>query len=162
MVEIDHFQIQRKSMNNKEKLTMMSNDIDEIRKNIKTLQGGISDADKEIERLEREIDTFEIDIYDYEEEYRESLDEEGDVESGDMTYSKSEYMEMESPKEYKEGLRDYAYSIDIKDNEKYAELNADLMELKDDKRITEELIEDLVSELQELETEFATLQQASE
>ncbi len=144
-------------MNKEIKISNLQNDIDEIRNNITFLSSHLHMAQNEIDEKRNEIENFEINIYDYEEEYREHLDEEGDVVIDDITYSNSEYMEMENPTEYKNGLRDYAYSIDIKDNEKYAEVNAELLDLINDKEITQEIIEDLESELNELQEEITML-----
>ncbi len=112
------------------------------------LEKAIAIKNAEIEVKQREIDRFEIDPDEHEEDYRESLNSEGDINVCGLTFSPSRIIEELDPTAYHCGLVDYVDSLDVSDDPAYKELEEELEALEDE-------LTDLESELEELEEEEA-------
>ncbi len=108
------------------------------------LENAIAIKNAEIEAKQREIDGFEIDPDEHEEEYKESLDSEGDVNVCGLTFSPSRIIKELDPTAYRCGLLDYIDSLDVSDDPAYRELEEELKSLEYE-------LADLEGELEELE-----------
>jgi hypothetical protein len=89
---------------------------------------------KELIKIKQtQIDDFELDPYNYEEQYCEMLDCEGDISVGGIEFSPSEILSKLDPIAYRCGLLDYVdcYQDDLLDNsEEYNDLKTELEELE--------------------------------
>ena len=112
------------------------------------LENAIAIKNAEIEDKQKEIDGFEIDPEEHEEEYKDALDEQGDVVIGNLHYSPSYVLREVDPTAYRCGLLDYIDSLDVSDDPAYKELEEELEILKDE-------LADLEGELDDLEEEEA-------
>ncbi len=112
------------------------------------LENAIAIKNAEIEDKQKEIDRFEIDPEEHEEEYKESLNSEGDVNVCGLTFSPSRIIEELDPTAYRCGLLDYIDSLDVSDDPAYKELEEELEILEDE-------LTDLEGELEDLEEEEA-------
>lgn len=101
----------------------------------------------EITNKQNEIDSFEIDPYEHEEDYKENLDSEGEVNVCGLTFLPSQIIEELDPTAYRCGLIDYIDSLEVSDDPKYKELEEELESLEDE-------LSDLENELEELENEM--------
>lgn len=110
------------------------------------LESAITEKQAEIEAKQREIDNFEIDVDEHEEDFCNSLDEQGDVIIGSLHYSPSYVLREVDPTAYRCGLVDFVDSLDVSDDPGYKELEEELESLEDE-------LTDLESELEELEEE---------
>jgi len=90
-----------------------------------------------IAEIEEELKYFEIDPEDYEEQYRESLNEFGEVQIGNMSFEPARVVEELDPIAYRCGLNDYVDGLDVEDDPKYQELVEELEGLKSDLENTE-------------------------
>ena len=110
------------------------------------LENAIAAKQAEIEAKQREINNFEIDIDEHEDDFCNSLDEQGDVIIGSLHYSLSHVLREIDPTAYRCGLNDFVDSLEVSDDPGYKELEEELETLKDE-------LTDLESELEELEEE---------
>ena len=110
------------------------------------LENAIAIKNAEIEVKQREIDGFEIDPEEHEEEYKDALDEQGDVVIGSLHYSPSYVLREVDPTAYRCGLADYIDSLDVSDDPAYKELEEELETLENE-------LADLEGELDDLEEE---------
>jgi hypothetical protein len=85
-----------------------------------------------IAEIEDELKYFEIDPEDYEDEYREVLNEEGDVRIGDLAFEPARIVEELDPIAYRCGLNDFVDGLEVEDDPRYQELVEELEELKDE------------------------------
>ncbi len=108
------------------------------------LENAIAIKNAEIEAKQREIDGFEIDPEEHEEEYKDALDEQGDVVIGSLHYSPSYVLREVDPTAYRCGLVDYVNGLDVSDDPAYRELEEELKSLEYE-------LADLEGELEELE-----------
>jgi predicted ribosome quality control (RQC) complex YloA/Tae2 family protein len=90
----------------------------------------------------REIDTFELDVDDYEDQYCECLDEEGPVKVAGLTFDVSTIIRELDPTAYRCGLNDYVDSIEKEETEEYKKLEEELEELESE-------LSDIKEELEE-------------
>jgi len=95
------------------------------------------DRQERIAEIEEELKYFEIDPEDYEEQYRESLNEFGEVQIGNMSFEPARVVEELDPIAYRCGLNDYVDGLDVEDDPKYQELIEELEELKNELENTE-------------------------
>jgi hypothetical protein len=86
--------------------------------------------EREIEKLRNQIENFELDSDDYEEQFDEFLDEQGEVKIGSLGYYPSEILKKCDPIAYSCGLNEFVDSIDIEDTEEYKNLVEELEELE--------------------------------
>ena len=100
----------------------------------------------EITNKQKEINNFKIDPYEHEEDYKENLDSEGEVNVCGLTFSPSKIIEELDPTAYRCGLIDFVDSLDVADDPGYKELEEELETLEDE-------LTDLENELEELEEE---------
>jgi prefoldin subunit 5 len=108
------------------------------------------------------VDNFEIDEDNYEEQYCEMLNEDGDIMIGSLRFTPSDVLNEMDPTAYSIGLSDYVDSLDIDDDPEYEKLKEDLESLEENKERTEEMIEELEEELEGLEEELNDLQNETE
>ena len=85
-----------------------------------------------INEVESEIDNFELDPDDYEEQYKEMLDEYGVVQIGSLEYDASHVLECVDPTAYRCGLVDYVDGLDKTDDPRYQLLVKDRDELQEE------------------------------
>jgi len=97
-----------------------------------------------IKAKQKELDNFEIDPDEYEDEYCEALDAEGDVYVGGLTFSPSQIIRELDPTAYRCGLIDFVDGMDIEEVPEYKELQEELEELEAE-------LEELEAELEDLE-----------
>lgn len=131
----------KQSKTNVKKKAASQEEIDDLRAQLEEKQ-------KELAEVESEIDTFEPDLYDYEDLYNEMLDEE-EVTVGGMSFSGSYALQQLDPTAYRVGLIDYVDSLDIDPPEEWTDRKEELEEEIDALEVD---IDDLESEL-ELENE---------
>ncbi len=111
------------------------------------LEKAIEIKKAEIAAKEKEIDNFELDNDDYEEQYRDMLEEiSGPVKIGSLEYSAARVLEEVDPTAYRCGLNDYVDSLEKEDDPKYKELEEELETLEDE-------LSDLESELEDIDEE---------
>lgn len=107
----------------------------------------IEEQKKQIARKIKEIDNFELDPDDYEDQYRDAIEEfSGPVRIGTLEYSAAHVLEEVDPTAYRCGLNDFVDSLDIRDDPKHAELCEELEEM-------DAMLSDLESSLEEMEME---------
>lgn len=90
----------------------------------------IDELRDEIEDLQDEINTFEPDEGDFTDQYEELLDEMGDVEIGNLSYSPSHVLKNVDPIAYRQGLLDYIDGLDPSEFPEVQEMEERLEELK--------------------------------
>ena len=110
------------------------------------LEKAIEDKKTEIAAKEKEIDNFEMDSDDYEEQYKEALDEEGPVMVAGIKFYPSRVLQEIDPIAYGYGLNDYIDSLEKDDDPKYQELTEELETLKDELAGLEWELEDIDDE----------------
>ena len=111
---------------------------------IEELTDEIEVINSKIASLKTDIDYFEIDESDYEEHYREFLNDIGDVNIGGMSFEPARVLEELDPIAYNCGLSEYVSSIHLEDVNEYNELVEELENLENE-------LEELEEELEELE-----------
>lgn len=82
----------------------------------------VNELQEELNNIQEQIDTFELDPEDYEEIYREALNEQGEITIGYLTFDPADVLENCDPIAYRVGLNDYASNIDLEDSKAYQEL----------------------------------------
>ncbi len=111
------------------------------------LEKAIEIKKAKIAAKEKEIDNFELDNDDYEEQYRDMLEEiSGPVMIGSLKYSAARVLEEVDPTAYRCGLNDYVDGCDKETDPKYVELTEELETLTDE-------LADLESELEDIDDE---------
>ena len=115
------------------------------------LENAIAIKNAEIEAKQQEIDGFKIDPGEHEEDYKESLDSEGDVNVCGLTFSPSRIIEELDPIAYHCGLVAYVDGLDVSDDPAYKELEEELKALEGELADLESELEDLDDELEEME-----------
>lgn len=91
----------------------------------------IADLHRRKEELEKELVNFEIDPDDFEEQYREMLEEiSGPVKIGSYEYSAAHVLEEVDPTAYRCGLNDYVDSIDKEESDEYQAVKQELEEVE--------------------------------
>lgn len=89
----------------------------------------------EIKAKQKEIDTWEPCVDDYEDQYCDSIDEMGDVVIGSLTYQASRVLKEIDPIAYSCGLNDFVDSLELNPDdleEELEELEDQLIELDDE------------------------------
>jgi chromosome segregation ATPase len=149
-------------MNNQERIDEINLEMKQVNEKIQIQIRNLDITEEEIQDLEASIENFEIDPDSCEEQYCEMLDEQGDIEIGNITLTPSDVLREMDPIAYRTGLSDYVDGLDLEDDEEYSELKGNLDELESDKESTEELIEELQEELEKLEEELEDLENETE
>lgn len=88
------------------------------------------EIENRIAEIEDELKYFEIDPEDYEEQYREFLNEFGEVQIGNLRFEPARVVEELDPIAYRCGLNDFVDGLDIEDDPRYQELVEELEEFK--------------------------------
>jgi len=145
-------------MNKQERIALLEKDINQIQLDLKRQEENLRDVQHDVDMAQIKVDNFEIDPYNYEDQFCEMLDEQGDIEIGTLSFSPSDVLREMDPIAYRTGLLDYVDGFDIEDDEEYSELKGNLEELESDKESTEELIEELQEELERLQEELEELE----
>lgn len=90
------------------------------------------ELETKIRELEKKLENFELDPGNYEKQYDEALDEQGDILIGNLSYAPSYVLKEVDPTAYRIGLLDYIDSLDIEDDIDYKEFQDKLEELQDE------------------------------
>jgi hypothetical protein len=110
------------------------------------LTAAIEAKKEEITEKTKEMENFELDNDDYEEQYKDAIDDEGPVIVAGMKFTASRILEEVDPIAYACGLNDYVDSLEKNEDQHYITLEEELEALTDE-------LNDLESELEELEEE---------
>jgi DNA repair exonuclease SbcCD ATPase subunit len=145
-------------MSKQERITVLEKDINQIQLDLKRQEENLRDVQHDVDMAQIKVDNFEIDPYNYEDQFCEMLDEQGDIEIGTFSFSPSDVLREMDPIAYRTGLLDYVDGFDIEDDEEFAELKENLEELESDRDSTEELIAELEEELERLQEELEELE----
>lgn len=120
-----------------------------LQANLEVLEAQLIEAQQNLESAESSRDCIEIDVDDFEEEYKGSLDEcNGEF----MGYSASHILEELDPTAFRCGLNDYCDNLDVEDTQEWIEANEKVESIESE-------IEDLESSIEELEEEIAELEE---
>jgi prefoldin subunit 5 len=149
-------------MQSEERIQEIKNEIDRIESNLRGLRIELLDTERDLDEAQTAVDNFEIDEDNYEEQYCEMLNEDGDIMIGSLRFTPSDVLNEMDPTAYSIGLSDYVDSLDIDDDPEYEKLKEDLESLEENKERTEEMIEELEEELEGLEEELNDLQNETE
>ena len=114
--------------------------------NIDELKKAIEAKRAEVAAKKNEIDSFELDIDDYVEQYEEALNAEGEVKVAGLTFDPADIIRELDPIAYRCGFNDYVDGIDKGNDDKFMELEDELEALEDE-------LTDLENELEEKEEE---------
>ena len=145
-------------MKNQERIAALKAEIAQIELDLEKQRGNLKDVQHDVDMAQIKVDNFEIDPYNYEDQFCEMLDEQGDIEIGTLSFSPSDVLREMDPIAYRTGLLDYVDGLDIEDDEEFAELKGNLEELESDRDSTEELIAELEEELERLQEELEELE----
>jgi hypothetical protein len=145
-------------MSKQERIAVLEKDINQIQLDLKRREENLKDVQHDVDMAQIKVDNFEIDPYNYEDQFCEMLDEQGDIEIGTLSFSPSDVLREMDPIAYRTGLLDYVDGFDIEDDEEFAELKGNLEELESDRDSTEELIAELEEELERLQEELEELE----
>ena len=149
-------------MDKQERIAVLEKDINQIQLDLKRQEENLRDVQHDVDMAQIKVDNFEIDPYNYEEQFCEMLDEQGDIEIGNITLTPSDVLREMDPIAYRTGLSDYVDGLDIDNDPSYNELKEELSDLEDDKERSEELIEELQEELEKLEEELEDFENETE
>lgn len=117
--------------------------------NIESLKAALLEKQNELEAAAHSRNCFELDESDYEESYKEFIDEcTGTVEIMGMSFTASRILEELDPIAFACGLSDYVDGIDKEDNSEYQALQS--------------AVEDLESEIEDLEMDIDALENEAE
>lgn len=145
-------------MKNQERIAALKAEIDQIELDLEKQRENLEDIQNDLDKAQIKVDNFEIDPYNYEDQFCEMLDEQGDIEIGTLSFSPSDVLREMDPIAYRTGLLDYVDGLDIEDDEEYAELKENLEECESERDSTEELIAELEEELERLQEELEELE----
>ncbi len=145
-------------MKNQERIAALEAEIDQIELDLEKQRRYLENVQHDVDMAQIKVDNFEIDPYNYEDQFCEMLDEQGDIEIGTLSFSPSDVLREMDPIAYRTGLLDYVDGFDIEDDEEYSELKGNLEELESDRDSTEELIAELEEELERLQEELEELE----
>lgn len=119
------------------------NTLKSLHANLEVLESQLLEAKKDLSSAESTRDAVEIDVDDFEEEYKESLDEcNGDF----MGYAASRILKELDPIAYRCELNDYCGNKDVEDLQEWIDAN--------------EEVENIESEIEDLEEEIENLEEA--
>jgi chromosome segregation ATPase len=145
-------------MKNQERIAALKAEIDQIELDLEKQRRNLENVQHDVDMAQIKVDNFEIDPYNYEDQFCEMLDEQGNIEIGTLSFSPSDVLREMDPIAYRTGLLDYVYGLDIEDDEEYAERKENLEECESERDSTEELIAELEEELERLQEELEELE----
>lgn len=122
----------------------------EIKAELKKLNAELEIKQSELENKQKKSDNFELDPYDYEDQYCDMLNEVyGDAEIAGMKISTDYALRELDPTAYRCGLIDYVDSLELnkEDDKNYKELQEEIETLESEIDDIKEQIDDLESEL---------------
>lgn len=125
--------------------------IDELFVQMEASRHAMRNVGEQIEEKKEELQNFELDIDAYEEEYKDMLDDMGDIEIGNLHYMASYTLKSVDPTAYRCGLIDYVDGLNVSDDIDYKELEEELEAL-------EEQYVFLSEQLQEYKQQYAELE----
>jgi chromosome segregation ATPase len=97
---------------------------------IHLIKGKIEYLESKVEDLTKALHNFELDPEDYEEQFDDFLNEEGDaIKICGCFYSRSEILKEVDPINYRCSLSEFVDSIDIEDTDEYKELEDEISQL---------------------------------
>jgi len=128
--------------------------MEELEVRLEELQDLQLDLQSKARSLQYDIDNFELDVYAYEDEYCDLLDEEDVVVCG-ISFSPSRILQELDPVAYSVGLSDYVDSVDVAHDSRYMDLEGEREEI-------EEQLSDLADEIEELEEEICKFKEDEE
>ena len=127
----------------------MKNSIELLRAEVEMKEHEIRKMQSQIADKEKQQEQIELDPYDYEDQFDESLDDSiPEIEIGCLTYSPSHVLKNIDPTAYRCSLNDFIDSLDVEDSDEYKALQEEIDQLKSD-------IEDLENEIEDLENQIA-------
>lgn len=134
-------------------------EIESKEKELYDLRNALAENQEALAEKQKEIDNFEIDLSEYEDHYRESLDEQGPVSIGTLQFDRSRILEELDPTAYRCGLNDFVdmFYDDLDSLPEYKELKDELQEIQDEIDANESDIDDLENEITELKDELEDL-----
>ncbi len=145
-------------MKNQERIAALKAEIDQIELDLEKQRENLEDIQNDLDKAQIKVDNFEVDPYNYEDQFCEMLDEQGDIEIGTLSFSPSDVLREMDPIAYRTSLNDYVDGLDIEDDEEYAERKENLEECESERDSTEELIAELEEELERLQEELEELE----
>lgn len=125
--------------------------IDELFVQMEASRHAMRNVGEQIEEKKEELQNFELDVDAYEEEYKDMLDDMGDIEIGNLHYMASYTLKSVDPTAYRCGLIDYVDGLNVSDDIDYKELEEELEAL-------EEQYVFLSEQLQEYKQQYAELE----
>ena len=129
----------------------MKNSIELLRAEVEMKEHEIRKMQSQIADKEKQQEQIELDPYDYEDQFDESLDDSiPEIEIGCLTYSPSHVLKNVDPVAYRCSLNDFVDSLDASETDGYKALQEEIDQLQSD-------IEDLESEIEDLENQIADL-----
>ena len=130
-------------------------ELTEKRDELESLRGDLSSLKADYQIKEREIAAFEIDENDYEEQYRQELDESHDLPFG---WSMANVMQSQDECMYRQGFNDFLDGIDKTEDQAYKDLESELEDIGTDVEQIEDQIADLESDIEDIEIEIDDLE----
>lgn len=118
--------------------------------NLEVLEAQLIEAQTNLESAESIRDAVEIDVDDFEEQYKEMLDDcYGDFHG----YEYSRILEELDPTAFRCGLNDYCDNKDVEDTQEWIEANDKVESIESEIEDLESSIEELEEAIEELENE---------
>ena len=102
-------------------------------------------AKSDLLEAQKELDSFELDPYDYEESYNEMLDE-YEIKIGNISFYGSRILSQLDPIAYRCGINDYIDGLDVADDPKYKEIQEEIEAIENTISDLEEKIEEIKGE----------------
>lgn len=125
------------------------NTLKSLHANLEVLESQLLEAKKDLSSAESTRDAVEIDVDDFEEEYKDSLD---DCNGDFMGYPASRILEELDPVAYRCGLNDYCDNKDVEDLQEWIWAKEEVENIENE-------IEDLEEEIKNLEESIAEFEE---
>ena len=117
----------------------------------------LEEMECDLEDIEEEEETFELDPNDFEEQYCEMLDSEGTVDVWGMKFDPSRILKELDPTAFNCGLGDYVDSLDNDASKEYKDIQERLEEAEQEKDEAEEKVTELRKEYDNLKEQLYDL-----
>ena len=131
-------------------MTTSNTNLKSLHSNLEVLKAQLLEAQQNLESAESSRDCIEIDVDDFEEQYKEMLDDcYGDFHG----FEYSRILEELDPTAFRCGLNDYCDSKDVEETQEWIEANEKVEAIESEIEDLESSIEDLESDIEDLENE---------